>query len=103
MSEGLIIETYHVSNNLGDESLLVQFFNPVFFLITLLLLIFSSIMLAICSLLLYSFMRPHCAKMSKLKRKCRCCQQCSFYRCRLLLYQRRTRQSTGRSHPSDIA
>eukprot|EP01083_Nonionella_stella_P010651 30291_1 len=72
------IITYHVENNLGDESLITQFVNPVFRLVTTLLFVFSSFMVALCTLLSCSRAAPHFRKCRKwMKKRCRfkCCNK----------------------------
>lgn len=67
------IITYHTKENMGDYDLYEQFANPIFMLITILLILFSLFMLSTFILLSCSCLRPHCTKCQKLtKRHCRC-------------------------------
>mmetsp|Transcript_66627 Transcript_66627/g.59775 ORF Transcript_66627/g.59775 Transcript_66627/m.59775 type:complete len:115 (+) Transcript_66627:101-445(+) len=74
------IITYHTNDNLGDKDLYEQFGNPIFMLISIILILFSSFMLVTIILLSCSCLRPHCSKCQKFtKRRCRCmkCKGCN--------------------------
>ena len=65
------IITYHTNENMGDYNLHEQFVNPIFMLITILLILFSLFMLSTFILLSCSSLRPHCTKCQKFtKRRC---------------------------------
>ena len=65
------IVTYHIDTNLGDTSLSKQFWNPIFILITILLIAFSSFMMSIFILLLCAVLTPHCKQLKRsIRRNC---------------------------------
>ena len=74
-SEYYGVITYHTKNNLGDVDVYEQFFNPIFMLITVILVLFSSSMLALCTLLSCSCLRPQFTK----------CQKCTKKRCSFVI------------------
>eukprot|EP00483_Globobulimina_turgida_P011513 UN11535 len=105
VSEKYGIITYHVGTNLGDKDTISQFINPVFILVTILLITFTSFMLALCTLLSFSHLNPHCNKWGKSIKKCNCgCNSCRNLCCKKqrkasLHSQYTGRSNTGRSTP----
>merc|ERR1719229_467161 len=69
------IVTYHVKqgDDLGDGTILNQLWNPIFILITILLILFTLFMLALCILMTCSCLRPQFTKFQKLARRHKCC------------------------------
>jgi len=69
MTAKYYVKTYHVKNNYGNADIISQFVNPVFLLITILLIVFSALMLMLCGLLTCTLLKPRFNKVHKFAKK----------------------------------